>query len=579
MDDDVVDGRTTNRTPVCPLHDTLAAMSAGIATGRSALSTELQDLVGSLAGDDEPGFAVGVYSEGELVTAASAGCAVPEHQVRVTEHTAFEIASVSKHITSTCLLLLVSDGSINLDDDIRSRLPELALRQPATLRQCLTHTAGLRDYFSLCEAIGVPVPGLSEGRSMDLITGQRDTDFPPGSAFSYSNTGYVLAAALVRRLTGASLAQFATERVFGPLGMTATRFRDDVGVQMPRLANGYVAASGKDGQMRFRREDVTETVVGDGGCVTSLADLAAWHGFMASGAVLGTKIRDGLFAGQVLSDGTPARYGLGLASIDIAGEPAWWHSGSWAGYRAAVIYLPARRAGISVLANRNDKYASHIAAAAATALVTGTDVRACYTSAAGIPAPPGDAGSAAAEVAGLWHAPALDLYLDLRARYGEIIIPDEGGEQEFRLGIDGRWHGIGTASGATFTRRRDALAAGWGLSAGLEDSYVRADSQTAAASSPGLPSGLFLNEELTAHARTKGNGAPAEITIGLAPPRQLVSAGDGAWRAETGGPLTVRVADAGARLLISVPGAHHLVFDRVADAGDLALPRGLRAAR
>src|SRR5262245_5296049 len=368
--DDVVDGRTANRTPVCPLHDTLAAMTAGIATGPTALSTELQDLVSSLAGDDEPGFAAGVYSAGELVAAAAAGCAVPEHQVPITEHTAFEIASVSKHITSTCLLLLVSDGSIGVDDDIRARLPELELRLPVTLRQCLTHTAGLRDYFSLCEAIGVPVPGLSEGRSMDVIMGLRDTDFPPGSAFSYSNTGYVLAAALVRRVTGASLAQFAGDRVFGPLGMTGTRFRDDVGVQVPRLASGYVAAAGQDGQTTFRRDDVTETVVGDGGCMTSLADLAAWHGFMASGAVLGTEVRDGLFAGQRLSDGSPAGYGLGLAAIDVAGEPAWWHSGSWAGYRTAVIYLPARGAGVSVLANRNDKYASHIAAAAATALLT-----------------------------------------------------------------------------------------------------------------------------------------------------------------------------------------------------------------
>jgi CubicO group peptidase (beta-lactamase class C family) len=553
-------------------------MTAGITLGRSALSAELQDLVSSLAGDDEPGFAAGIYAEGELVIAAAAGCAVPEHHVRVTEHTAFEIASVSKHITSTCLQLLVSDGLISLDEDIRARLPELALRQPVTLRQCLTHTAGLRDYFSLCEAVGVPVPGLSEDRSMDLITGQRDTDFPPGSAFSYSNTGYVLAAALVRRLTGASLAQFASERVFGPLGMTATRFRDDVGVQMPRLASGYVAASGKDGQTMFRREDVSETVVGDGGCLTSLADLAAWHGFLASGAVLGTEVRDGLFAGQVLSDGTQASYGLGLAAIDVAGEPAWWHSGSWAGYRTAVIYLPGRRAGVSVLANRNDRYASHIAAAAANALVTGTDVRACYAAAAGIPAPPEDARSASAEVAGLWYAPALDLYLNFHANEGEIVAPDGGAEQAFRLCTDGRWHGVGTASGATFTRCGDVLAAGWGLSAGLEDRYVRADSRSAGSSEPGLPSGLFFNEELTAYARTKGNGSAAEITIGLAAPRKLVSAGDGAWRANTGGALTVRVADDGSRLLISVPGAHHLAFSRVPDDRHIAIPRGLRAA-
>ena len=131
--------------------------------------------------------------------------------------------------------------TINLDDDIRGKLPELALLQPVTLRQCLTHTAGLRDYLSLCEVAGVPLAGIDEDRAMDLIAGQRDLDFPPGSAFSYSNSGYVLAAALVRKITGMSLATFARERVFGPLGMTATAFRDDVGVPVPLLAGGYLA--------------------------------------------------------------------------------------------------------------------------------------------------------------------------------------------------------------------------------------------------------------------------------------------------------------------------------------------------
>ncbi|MDR2985588.1 MAG: beta-lactamase family protein, partial [Nocardiopsaceae bacterium] len=482
-------------------------MTAAIALGRSALPAELQDLVSSLAAGDEPGFAVGIYNAGELVASAAAGCAVIEHEVPVNEHTAFDMASVSKHFTSACMLLLARDGLISLDEDIRVRLPELALGQPVTLRQCLTHTAGLRDYLSLCEATGVPVLGICEARAMDVIAGLRDTDFPPGSAFSYSNTGYVLAAALVRRITGSSLAQFVSERVFGPLGMTATRFRDDVGVPMPRLAAGYEAAASQDGEAgkdqvgkgqggktAFRRYDTTETVVGDGGCVTSLADLAAWHGFMASGSVLGTQIRDGLFEGQVLSDGTPAGYGLGLAAIDVAGEAAWWHSGSWYGYRAAVIYLPGRGAGVSVLANRNDKYASHIAAAAANAIVTAADVRACYESVSGTPAPLEQARTAAAEVAGLWHAPDFDLYLEFQASDGELTAPEADAEQRFRLGTDGRWHGIGTASGATFTRQGDELKAGWGLSAVREDTFVMAGSNSQGSAASGMPSGIFLNE-------------------------------------------------------------------------------------
>lgn len=549
-------------------------MTAGIAIDSGSLSAGLEDLLGELAGDDEPGFAAGIYAAGELVTAAVAGLAVPEHGVPVTERTVFEIASASKHITAACLLLLARDGLISLDEDIRGQLPLPALRQPVTPRQCLTHSAGLRDYLSLCDVAGIPLAGIGEGRAVDLIAGQRDLDFPPGSAFSYSNTGYVLAAALVREITGMSLAHFAAERVFDPLGMTATAFRDDTGVPVPRLAGGYLAVPAGAEPSAFRRADVTENVVGDGGCVTSLDDLAAWHAFMASGTVLGADIRDGLLAGQQLTDGTASGYALGLAAVEIGGEAGWWHSGSWAGYRSAVIYLPGLGAGVSVLANRNDRYASHIASAAATALVAGAGVRASYAAAAGVPAPAGQAGPAASETAGLWHAPALDLFAAFLARDGRIVAPEQDGEQVYFLGTDGRWHGTGTASGGTYVRSGDALAAGWGLSAGLQDWYLRADGSAEAG--PGLTAGHFRSDELGVYASTTVNDAAAEITIGFAPPRILVPAGPGVWRAAAGAALTVRLAADG-DLLISVPGAHHLAFSPVADPGALAVPRGLRA--
>jgi CubicO group peptidase (beta-lactamase class C family) len=555
---------------------------------------DLQDFVSSLAGAGEPGLAVGVYSAGRLAGSAMAGCAVPEHDVPVTERTMFDIASVSKHMTSACLLLLAREGLVDLDADIRAGLPELALAQPVTLRQCLTHTAGLRDYLELCVLTGIPVLGISENRAMDLIAGLSELDFEPGSAFSYSNTGYVLAAALVRRVTGTGLARFASERLFGPLGMTATHFRDDVGALVPRLANGYVASSSsrRPGGQRpgaqpsggqvdaFRRYDVTETVVGDGAVVTSLADLAAWHGFMSSGAVLGADIRDGLLAGQVLTDGSPAGYGLGLAAIEVGGEPAWWHSGSWAGYRSAVIYLPDRRAGVSVLSNRNDRYPSYVALATAEALVTGTAIEVCYAAVSGVRVPRQHAAREAIAVAGLWHEPDFDLFLALEPRDGQVVARGQDGEHVFELCADGRWHGAGTSAGSTYTAEDGALAAGWGLSAARMERYVRAEPVPGRPSSQ-VPAGNFVNSESRAAAELRAADAGgAEIAIGLAPPRPLTPAGAGVWRTNDGSSLTVRATEDGAVLLVSVPGVHNLRFDRAADAavGQVML-RGVRGAR
>src|SRR5258708_19656147 len=149
-------------TPACALHDTWAGMSADAPLDRRGRRdvSGLPAFVSSLAGDDERGMAVGVYLAGELVSSATAGCAVPEHGVPVTQQTAFDIASVSKHMTSACMLLLARGGLVDLDSDIRASLPELSLTQPATLRQSLTHTAGLRAHLPLWPPAPLPVPAF-----------------------------------------------------------------------------------------------------------------------------------------------------------------------------------------------------------------------------------------------------------------------------------------------------------------------------------------------------------------------------------------------------------------------------------
>jgi len=541
-------------------------------------------LLAELAAADEPGLAVGVYAGGELVSSAAAGCAVVEHGVRVTEHTVFDIASVSKHVTSACLLLLAADGLVELDADIRALLPELALAEPVTLRQCLTHTAGLRDYGALGDLAGIPISGITEDRFLDLVAGQRDLDFAPGSEFSYSNTGYALASVIVRRAAGTGLGAFAAERVFGPLGMRRTHFRDDVSLLVPNLAAGYLVRPGGG----FRRCDVTEELTGDGAIVTTIDDLAGWHAFMATGAGLGTGIRDALLTRGTLTagagPGTPIGYALGLESIELAGHRAWWHSGSWAGYRAAVVYLPGSAAGVSVLANRDDVYPTHVALAVAAAMLTGRDARDAYRELRGIPAAADLARRATAAVTGLWHDPDADVFAEI-ATHGDQVALLEGGERHvLTLGTDGRWHGTGAASSACYAVRDGGLVAFWGPSERPAGTYRRVLPEPEAAAEP-LAAGLFRNDELRADAelRPAGDGG-FEIVIGLAGPRPLVPAGAGRWRsrpvAGQPGPVTVQVAGDGTALLVSVPRARRVRFDRIGrgPAGG-ALPRGLSGLR
>ncbi|MFD7617232.1 serine hydrolase domain-containing protein [Streptomyces sp. NPDC059802] len=173
------------------------------------------------------------------------------------------------------------------------------------------------------------------GHLLSILTGIRRTNFAPGVEFSYSNTGYVLAAAIIRRVTGMSLREFGAERIFGALGMADTMGRDGSSEVLPRFAYGY----GNDDGV-IRRADTDERVVGDGGLATSVADLAHWLGFLADRRVLGADIRAALLERTVLADGTVHPYALNVHHFTVGGKAAYGRAGSVDGYRSQLLYVP-----------------------------------------------------------------------------------------------------------------------------------------------------------------------------------------------------------------------------------------------
>jgi len=528
----------------------------------------LRDLLASYVSDREPGVALGLYRAGQLLVHASAGLAVVEHAVPIGPDTAFDIASASKHFTATCVLLLERDERLSLDADVRTYLPELALRETVTLRQCLTHTGGLREYYSLCGMSGVPLPGMSESRLMRLISGQRDLDFPPGSAYSYSNTGYVLAAATIRRITGMSISGFAADEIFGPLGMASTRFRDDLAIPVPRMATGYQVPTGETGPERFRRTDILEEVVGDGGVVTTVRDLARWHAFMAGAHGLRAgetatrdprdsphdrEIRDRLLDPHVLTDGTQLPYGLGLGTMTVAGRQAHWHSGSIPGFRSALMYLIDEGIGVSVLANRSDVYPSQIAVAVIELLAGATPTT---------PARPvltDQAEPARADITGRWHDQDRDVFVDVEpGPDGSIQCLDEGEVSRFVLMTDGRWYGTDGAASLAYCLHGDHLRCTPKVGEEIYGEYVRA---AAHAGTDRPPVGMYFSAELAAYAVITLDNSGPTVQIGLNPAKRMEQAGPGVWIARG---MTVR-RGAGADLLISVDGARRVLFSRVAE--------------
>jgi CubicO group peptidase (beta-lactamase class C family) len=177
-----------------------------------------------------PGCAVGVYQDDRVVYQRAYGMANLDHDVALTPASVFHVASVSKQFTAAAILLLAQDGKLSIDDDIRKYVPEIpALGPTITIRHLANHTSGIRDQWSLL--------GLAGWRySRDLITDddvlavlarQKELNFTPGERHLYSNSGYTLLALIVSRVSGQSFRDFTTNRIFKPLGMVNTHFRDN----------------------------------------------------------------------------------------------------------------------------------------------------------------------------------------------------------------------------------------------------------------------------------------------------------------------------------------------------------------
>ncbi|MEU8325347.1 serine hydrolase domain-containing protein [Nonomuraea sp. NPDC048881] len=500
-----------------------------------------------------PGLAVGVYADGKVLHTAARGVATVEFGVPIDSRTRFDIASISKQFTAACLLLLARDGRLSLSDDVREHVPELRLGVPVTLDQCLRHTGGLPEWYGLQAVTGVPFTLMDEERLMKIVAGMRRTTFEPGTRFSYSNTGYVLAAVVIRRLTGRSLADFARERLFEPLGMDDTVFRDDASVPLPRMAYGYDGAGA--------RADTQESAVGDGGLVTGVADLAPWFGFLADGRVLGADVRSALLERTTLADGAVLRYARGICHLTVGELDAYGHAGGMHGYVGNLLHLPEPGLGVAVLTNHSGLDPVGLSLRLARAL-TGQE-----PAPRPAPAPRADAEAARPALLGHWHDPETDATLTLEPagddQDGTIALTGAA-DLELALDVDGRWYAQVPAGRIWIVPEDGRLLFG-------HDGSIRWPSVYEPCDPPGeepAPRGAWLNDE-TGVLAVVDEGT---LRVGLTFQAPVAPAPAGTWRA---GPFTLRL-DGDGDLLLSGFGLLGLRFTAQPDGtAPVGVPPGL----
>jgi CubicO group peptidase (beta-lactamase class C family) len=306
-----------------------------------------------------PGCAVGVATGGAPVLARGFGMADLERDVRISADTIFEAGSVSKQFTAAAVMLLAREGKLSLDDQVRKYVPELPdYESSLTIRHMLNHTSGLRDWGSVAAISGSPrgSRAYTHAHVLDIVSRQKALNFPPGTRWSYTNTGFNLAAIIVERLSGQSFQAFTHDRLFQPVGMTHTSWRDDY----TRIVKGRAQAyEERDGA--YHIDMPFENVYGNGGLLTTVGDLLKWNQHYdapppGDAAMIAEQQTPGRF-----NDGRPHGYGLGLFIGTYKGLHEVSHSGSTGGYSAFLTRFPEQHVSVAVLCNASGAPATEYA--------------------------------------------------------------------------------------------------------------------------------------------------------------------------------------------------------------------------
>ena len=317
--------------------------------------------------ESAPGCAIAVVRDGRVIDTFVRGMADAGTGRKIDVESRFYIASVSKQFTAACVHILAREGDLSLDDDVRKYVPELPdYGDVITVRHLIHHRSGLRGYLELMVLAGMDLDAPHTAKeALDLACRQKGLNFRPGSEFLYSNTGYLLLAVIVERVTGKSLRTFARENLFGPLGMTETDFRDESAQKIEHAVVGHDKTS-----TGYLPHPTKFHLVGSGGVVTSIGDLAKWILALETGRLIDkdfvTILRDPitLTADQGL-DPQLGRYAAGWLIGEHGGRSIAWHPGGSFGFSACIAHFPTEKFAVVVLSNQRtgdaDGTALHIA--------------------------------------------------------------------------------------------------------------------------------------------------------------------------------------------------------------------------
>ena len=304
----------------------------------------------------EPGFAAAVFRDGDVLYHGIRGMANLDHAIPLSESSRFYVASLSKQVTAAAAALLIADGKLALEErvaDLLENWPDWA--EAVRVEHLLYHTAGLPDFIELLAVADLSIADpLTLDDYLGVVLNAGALNHEAGARAQFSNSNYLVLAAIIEQVSGRSLNSFAAERLFEPLGMRHTHFHDDRRRVIPDRVIGYRRSAGAPAG--FAQAYInTYQEYGAGGLYTTVEDWGRWDSLRTGDPLgLGEEVSRLVERPGRTTGGTQVNYSFGL-QLDSWNElRRVGHDGRFMGFRHDYRHLPEKGVSIAVFANRSD---------------------------------------------------------------------------------------------------------------------------------------------------------------------------------------------------------------------------------
>lgn len=302
-----------------------------------------------------------IIDNGNIIYKDCHGYSNLEKRTLLNDSSVFYLASCSKQITATAIMILVEKGKLKFSDTIQKFISDLPYKN-ITVEHLLTHTSGLPDYISLMNKYWDKTKQASNYDMINtLIKYKPKTYFKPGETFDYSNTGYALLAVIIEKCSGQSFSDFMKQNIFRPAGMQHSSVNGSSSASGDKVTNwayGYVYSDSlkkyvlPEKLSGYQYTNYLDPIVGDGNINSTITDLALWEKALRENKLIQKTTLDRAYSMRKFKSGEESNYGYGMfISNAPKNESLVYHGGSWPGYHSFILRFIDKNSTIVILSN------------------------------------------------------------------------------------------------------------------------------------------------------------------------------------------------------------------------------------